>query len=418
MYTNKQVDGFQAMSRREWGKGLECFKEDLAEQGNNVVSLRSMATCTAEMNESEEAYATINFCTQLYPYDADSWMIKGSVASQLSDVQGALDFTNKSLELAPDAPNSLWNKSMFLMKLGYWKEGWALYDWGFVFGHRRGRTLLPMLEKGTPIKDGETVLIWGEQGAGDIIMFLRYVEDFKNRYPNCKLLLEIRWDLIPLLTDYPHATVFCRQDNGSMPYAFDHHISMASLPNYLDMPIPEPRYGYLPKDTRLTEYVKQHIPFSNEKPRVALAWRGSPGHSNDANRSMTYELMQELITDDAQFITLQVGEEIKDDRVLNLNGDINSWAVTAAVLEEIDLVVCVDTSIAHLAGALGKKVLILHPKCMEWRWSGTWYPDVTHIAQTIRRDWTSIIKDAKEWLKITLPGLTRATSKQGSPTQG
>jgi len=278
MYSNLQLDALDFMKARNWADAAVKFTEDLQIQGNNCFSLKNLATCQAELNETEEAYDIIRFCTQLFPFDADSWIIYSSIISQLGDNDAAIEACRVALENAPEAVNARWNYSMFLMKGGRWKAGWDNYEWGFIGGHRKPRTMQPPLQPGISAP-GKTCLIWGEQGAGDIIMFFRYIEKFREIFPETEVIFETRWDLIPLFSKLPYK-VYARPDNGSLPYEFDCNISLLSLPRYLALYEPQVEVGYIPTDGKLVDVVKTMIPFDKTKPKIGLFWQGSPGHSN------------------------------------------------------------------------------------------------------------------------------------------
>lgn len=409
MYSDNQLDALEAIRLCNPDKAIQYFAADLQERGNNAFSLRGMAHCLATKNEYEQAERSIRFCSQLFPNDPDTWMIYGNIISQLGDNTKAIEYTERSLELMPQQFGAMWNLSMFLMKSSFWEDGWNLYETGLIGGQRKRRCIQAPLEPGQEPRG--TVFIWGEQGAGDTFMFFRYVKLFRERYPNVKILLEVGYDQLPLFTDCSYVDqVYARPTSLGLPYTFDCNIALMSLPRFLGLYDPQPMSRYIEQDAGIVEWAGSAIPFAKDKPNVGLVWKGSKMHTNDINRSMPWETIKQLICPEAQFFTLQDNEKIEDDgSFINLNGDMLSWSTTYATLEHLDIVIAVDTAIAHLFAQMGKKTLILHPKCVEWRWSGNWYHDVTHIKQTVRRDWTSVIEEAKAWLKTTLPGLSRQT---------
>jgi hypothetical protein len=258
----------------------------------------------------------------------------------------------------------------------------------------------------TQVLDGETILITTEQGVGDTFMMLRYVPILRDKYPNAKVVLETRWDVLPLITEWGEVDhIYSQPDNRSIPVEYDHHISIMSLPWLLQMPVPFPSQ-YIEADPNIVAHCAA-IPFSDKKARIGLFWQGNPNHSNDRSRSMPWDIMNQVVTPDHQFFTLQPGMELEDmPHVVNLNGDITSWAITAGILSHLDAIVTVDSGIAHLAGAMGLTTCILHPVSWEWRWSGDWYNNAVHFKQKTNGDWLPVIEEVKTWLK---------TMKRGQP---
>lgn len=405
MYNDLQLDALEAVRKKQYEKAKELYRQDLSENGNNVLSLRGLAYCEAELNNYDAADEILRFAAIMFPEDPDTFMMLGSIVSQLGDNDAAIKYTERANDLAVMSHAAMWNLGMFYMKAGRWREGWDLYEWGFTAGHRKPRTRQPALTPETDIVPGATVLLWGEQGTGDHLMFCRYIEDFAKKHPDVKIIYETRWDLAPMFMNYPHAQVYVKPENSSLPYDFDYHCSIASLPWVLGYGAPEPRKDYLKLDDAVMNYVSENIPFPKDKIKVGLCWMGSKFHPNDRNRSMTWDHISQLMRDDMTFYTLQPGETIPEiEGLINLNGDLGSWAITAAVLKNLDVLVTVDSAIAHMAGIMGVKTLVLHPKCVEWRWSGNWYFDMTHIAQKVRCDWSSVIEEAKEWLQTIQTG--------------
>lgn len=410
MYSDYQIDGYDLMGRKAFQEAMECFKKDLAQHGNNVMSLRGMAICLFELNEKPHALNTIRFAHQLFPYDADTMVIRASMESHFGAIELPIELSRRALAIAPLSPNGMWNLAHYLMKGKQWEEGWKLYEWGVVGGQRKMRTLAPQMTSTTKVSEGETILITTEQGVGDTLMMLRYIPVLKKRYPQAKLILETRWDILPLITEWGVVDhIYAQPDNRSIPVQFDHYISIMSLPWLLELYEPYPEQ-YIEADPNIVAHCEA-IPFSKTKARIGLYWQGNPNHSNDRNRSMPWEVINKVVTPDHQFFTLQPGMELEDmPHVVNLNGDITSWAITSGILAHLDVLVTVDSAIAHLAGAMGLTTCILHPVSWEWRWAGDWYPNVVHFTQKTNGDWLPVIEEVKEWLKTTKRGQPRPIS--------
>lgn len=300
----------------------------------------------------------------------------------------------------PGDPVGRFDLAETLLLMGEFERGWREYQWRYSLPHttRIERKVQKPRWSGAPIP-GKTLLIHDEQGFGDTFQFLRMVPWAKER-SQARIILEVHpaclglaerttgWDeLIP---------------RGSLPPAFDQHCELMSLPMTTGLTLdklPGPIPYLTPHRGRLAKWRKKLARLN--RPLVALVWAGSPGHLNDANRSLPLERLAPLAIPGITFVALQKGPAAGQTPpagmdVLSLDQDIHDFEDTAAILEIADLLISVDSSPIHLAGALNRPAWVLLPFVPDWRWlmkreDCPWYPSVRLFRQTSRGDWDNVL---------------------------
>lgn len=324
-----------------------------------------------------EAYANLGACH----------LVQGRFAEALAVCQQAL-------EKRPDFAPAHWNYSHPLLLLGRYEEGWREYEWRWqcppLCDSRRDFSA-PQWD-GAPAP-GRTILLHAEQGFGDAIQFVRYVPVVREHAGGARLILGCMPSLVRLLRESGEwgADIVADQGSGaSSPPPFDLHIPLLSLPLALGMPEP----------------LRMSAPYlrAGATLRVGIAWEGNPAHRNYLRRRVVpLEKFAALFqTPGAAFYSLQLSptaaqsQMISEARVLDLTAHLTGFADTAALIGELDLVITVDTAVAHLAGAMGKAVWTFIPFVPDWRWGlekddTPWYPSMRLFRQPAIGDWDSVI---------------------------
>jgi hypothetical protein len=276
--------------------------------------------------------------------------------------------------------------------VGDFENGWREYEWRWKV--RSLSTPRPFTQpqwNGSDIT-GKTILIYCEQGSGDAIQFVRYAPRVTAR--GAKVLLECPRELQRLFQRVSGAETVCIEGDPLPP--FDLHCPVVSLPlafgtTLQTIPANVP---YLWGDgSRKLEQGQRHI---------GLVWAGNPRHKNDRNRSMALKDLAPLSRVKATLHSLQVGpaqaqiREVSELKLIDHAPELKDFADTAALIEALDLVITVDTSVAHLAGAMGKAVWLLLPLVPEWRWmlqrgDSPWYPTMRLFRQTAAKDWAGVV---------------------------
>ncbi len=321
--------------------------------------------------------------------------------------QGRIAETRRIQEMlvahAPGDFPTRYDLSETLLLMGEFDRGWREYRFRYSLAHTTiiERKVQRPRWDGQPMA-GKTLLIHDEQGYGDTFQFMRLVPWAKAR-SGARVILEINAETLSLAQrSGGHDDIVVR---GSLPPAFDMHCEMMSLPMALglrldDLPGPIP---YLSPDPMRLERWRRRLA-DLPRPLVALAWAGRPTHFNDASRSMQLVQLAPLAESGATLLSIQKGpaaaqaDALREGMspLISLSAEIADFEDTAAVLSIADLLISVDTSPVHLAGALGRPVWVMLPKVPDWRWlldrlDTPWYPHMRLFRQDTRGDWTSVI---------------------------
>jgi hypothetical protein len=263
---------------------------------------------------------------------------------------------------------------------------------------------------------GKSIFVHWEQGLGDTIQFCRYGELLQRR--GATVSMSVQSPLYPLLRQLqPLIDVV---DQETIPSHFDYHCPLLSLPlafkTTLELIPAKPKY--LNADPVLKAKWEARAP-RRSTIRVGMAWRGNADHSNDHNRSLSLSTLEPLCSMDVQLTSLQVAPTRDDLSFLQtrkeiepLGNQIEDFNDTAAVIDMLDLVVTVDTSVAHLAGAMGKRVWILLPFNADWRWlvgreDSPWYPSARLFRQDSSRDWSKVVQRVAKELAYYLASASK-----------
>jgi len=295
-----------------------------------------------------------------------------------------------------------------MLLCGDFENGWKHYEWRWLakeFPSER-RNFTQPLWLGEALDD-KTILLYVEQGLGDALQFVRYAPLVAAH--GGRVVVECPKSLKRLFETV--AGVDCVIARGEDLPEFDVQCPFLSLPGLLSpdaehIPVDAP-YLSVPDDT--VEHWRARLQ-QVEDLKVGLVWAGSPHHTNDRERSIALDAFAPLAdVEGCSFINLQIGPsaaQLADASwpVLDLTQDIHDYADTAALVTQLDLVITVDTSVAHVAGALAKPVWVLLPHAPDWRWQigrddSPWYPTMTLYRQPKRRDWQSVIKRVQDDLR-------------------
>jgi hypothetical protein len=305
----------------------------------------------------------------------------------------------------PTNPSLVWNLALFQLWLGDFEAGWRGREarWnvpGIANGYPHLDT--PMWVGEEPVED-KTVAVCQDEGVGDVIQFARYVPMLAAR--GARVILVVNQELCPLLSGLSGVSHCLPKKQGMVVPPFDLHIAIDSLPlafgTRLDT-IP-PGMNYLPPPEPHRVQAWEERLGAHDRLRVGLVWSGNPKHMNDRNRSMPLRQLAGLLDVDAMFVSLQKNPKPEDAETLgecraivDHSALLTDFAETAALVSCLDLVISVDTSVAHLAGALGRPTWILLPYVADWRWllgrdDSPWYPTVRLFRQTETREYDSVI---------------------------
>lgn len=357
----------------------------------------------------EEEIACYRRAIELQPNAATAYVNLGVALRDLHRFDEALGVFKKALQLDPDHAGARTNRAQTNLLLGHFEHGWREYEWRWRDGGQR-HPFGPNAWHGESSLEGKTLLVFSEQGFGDTLQFVRYVD--KLAATGARIVLRVQDALRPLLAGYPGTAAVIGESDDVPP--FDRHCALMSLPFALAAhrePIPA-RVPYLHADAARRVVWGERLGAARGGLRVGLAWSGSTTHVNDRHRSMPLASWRAIV--DACGGSATIVSLVKDVResdrevlgtlpVLDVSRDLGTFADTAALVAQLDLVICVDTAVAHLAGALGTPVWILLPYTPDWRWQldrddSPWYPDARLFRQRARGDWAPVIDAVRDAL--------------------
>ena len=332
---------------------------------------------------------------------------RGNVLRDLKRHQEALASYRQAIDLRPDDATAHYNESMCLLQMGEFDQGWEKLEWRWQTAQFKEakRDFQQPLWLGKQDLRNKTILLHAEQGLGDTIQFCRYAKLLAAQ--GATVLLEVQPELKSVLADLAGVSRVLKK--GERLPEFDYHCPLLSLPlafnTELDS-IPADTY-YLRSDPDRVNIWQARLG-EKTSPRIGLVWSGNKVFGNDHNRSIPLSNFAKLLSASAQFVSLQKEVRETDRMILDVRKDIahfgddlHDFSDTAALLDLMDMVISVDTSVAHLAGALGKPVWLLLPFNPDWRWlldrsDSPWYPSAKLFRQSRSGDWDEVFERVAE----------------------
>jgi tetratricopeptide (TPR) repeat protein len=326
---------------------------------------------------------------------------KGLAEHSLMNLDAALSCFDAALCIDPANIDAQWNKSHVLLTLGRYEEGFCLYEtrWRHPKIHLKKRRFDSKLWLGQELLSGKTILLFAEGGFGDTIQFIRYAKLFES---DVKLIIQCQLPLIELVRGMRLGAEVIAP--GDKPPPHDFHCSLMSLPLAFGTTIETvphfDRYIYAP-DRYVTKWVA--LLGQMAAPKIGVVARGSSTFSNDKNRSFDLKALVARLPKHASYVVLQ--KDLSDDErafidscdnIIAPGEALETFSDTAAICNDLDQVVSVDTGVAHLSAALGKPATILLAHRPDWRWGAAgettgWYPSVKLIRQTRCGGWESAL---------------------------
>jgi tetratricopeptide (TPR) repeat protein len=384
----------------------DCFREVIRLQPSLPEGHYNLGSVLKDVGQTAEAVACLKEAIRIQPGHAESWNNLGLAYKNDAEWDRALECFSESIRLYKDLAAAYWNRSSVHLLLGRFREGWEDYEWRFRLPNR---PLLYPFRPRQPRWDGShartrRILVHDEQGLGDTLQFVRYLSEVKRR---CRcVILETRRELIPLLQNCQGVDeMVVRPQTESHPGTpADYHVPLLSLPRLFNttlttIPAVVP-YIWANADRVTAWTARIHGP----ELKVGLVWAGRPEHQNDRNRSCRLEVLLPLTRiPGVRIYSLQKGpaenqiqEAAPNGTMIHLGPDLHDFADTAAALSCLDLLISVDTSVAHLAGAMARPVWLMLPRIPDWRWmlnrdDSPWYPTLRLFRQTRDGDWGKIV---------------------------
>lgn len=398
---------------RKFNEALTSCEIAINKNPDNFKAHNNKGLILTALNRHEEALLSFNECLHLKPSFSLALSNRGFTLHGLNRNQEALIDFNLALSINPNDEQTLWNKGLALLVEGDLESGFSLYETRL----RSKKISTHFRSYNAPIWTGneclrnKTIFVYGEQGFGDCIQFSRYLKLISNL--GAHIVFEVPHALVSLMNNLDGVSKVIAM--GQEPPPFDFHVALMSLPAIFKTNI-----NNIPSDPHyfnLKEYPNKLMEWqtrleSKIKPRIGLVWSGNLNHKNDKNRSLLLETVVPYLPSQFEYICLQKEIRHEDQLTLNLNPNIlsfseflNDFLDTAALIQQLDLVISVDTSVAHLSAALGQQTWILIPFAPDWRWllnrdDSPWYRSVRLYRQDSIGNWSAPLLKIKSDLEM------------------
>lgn len=416
----------------KWADALQSFDLAISESPGYAVAYLDRGNALRELGRLTDALQSYDNALQINPSYAQAWSNRGVVLRFIGRLDEALESYGRAMAIKPDFVDAMVNCSTLLKEMMLLPESIAMnrqalaldphcsgahlnlaiclllqgdlpaglrhYEWRWKTDQLRdaARELDRPLWLGQTSVEGKTILLHAEQGMGDTLQFCRYARLLATK--GAHVILEVQPPLVELLTGIDGADRVVAQ---GMPLpSFDLQCPLLSLPLAMGTTLPTiPAQSiYVRPHPNKVELWKARLG-SARRPRVGLVWSGRPEHKNDHNRSIPFDTFAQALHSDMEFHCLQKEfresdlAAVRDNGAVALwNAELASFADTAALIAHMDLIVSVDTSVAHLAAAMGRPVWLLLPFSPDWRWvagrnDSPWYPTMRLFRQSSAGQW-------------------------------
>jgi tetratricopeptide (TPR) repeat protein len=383
---------------------LAAFRQAATLTPGHAEYLNNMGMALGDLGQLVEALTIFQKVTALRPDHAEYMYNLGVAREDLGRPQDALAAYRQTLALQPDHPESHMSIGMVHLLLGDLVTGWKEYEWRWKCPQVPMQRNIPQPQWTGGDPAGKTILLHWEQGFGDTLHFIRYAPLIAAR--GGKVILKCQPELERLMKGVDGIAAVAVHERFLPPFQL--HCPLASLPlafgtTLETIPVRMP-YLTPPRDRALAW--QERIGAAGGPLRIGLSWAGLPKHRNDRRRSMRLEQFSPLAElKSARFYSLQKGPAAAQSAhpptgmdFVDWAADLNDFAETAALIANLDLLICVDTSVAHLAGAIGKPVWVLLPLVPDWRWmlnrtDSPWYPTMRLFRQATLGDWTGVMAE-------------------------
>jgi tetratricopeptide (TPR) repeat protein len=390
----------QALAR--YAEALACYTQALSIDTESAEAYNNQGAALQELGQLPEAIQSYQLALGLQANYVEALCNLGAAWQKTQQLEAADRCFAQAMTIKPAYAPAFWNQALLKLLQGDYAQGWLLYEWRWKVPPLSAaqRHYTQPLWLGDADIQHKTLLLYPEQGYGDFIQFVRYLPLVTPLA--AKVILEVPSALFNLAQTLPSNCLFIASGN-QLP-DFDCHCPLLSLPLAL-----QTRLDTIPAQTPyLFANNQQQVEWqdrlgSKTQLRVGLVWTGAQALYSGHKRSILLEKLTPLLNLAVDFHCLQKdfspadSASLKNYPALSLHdSDLHDFAETAALIAEMDLVISIDTAVAHLAGALGKPVWILLPYAADYRWltereDSPWYPSARLFRQTAADDWAGVI---------------------------
>jgi tetratricopeptide (TPR) repeat protein len=392
------------------------FRKAIELNPNNAEPYNNLGLLFHDANRQDEAAECFRQAIYLNPLYVDPLYNLATVLVGANRLDEAIHHLQQAINLRPAYAEANFALGMVYLLLEEYDQGWQKYE---------ARCLLPgNIQPDTPCWQGQnltgkTILLYHEQGIGDTLQFFRYVPQVAKMA--AKTIVWVQKPLERLLSNCSDNIQIKSGDRIPLgELSLDFACPLLSLPGIFKTTtasIPQ-QIPYIFSDPALVEKWGHRLAdASNAHPfRIGVVWAGNAKHKNDLNRSIPLETFSQLFSlKNITWVNLQVGRQIDSfpgaaDTIVDFSHQFIDFADTAATIQHLDLIITVDTALAHLAGSMGKPTWLLIPFAPDWRWQmnredSPWYPTIRIFRQTTLRDWPEVLARVADALKDQLKNI-------------
>jgi Tfp pilus assembly protein PilF len=394
---------------KEYDIAIEYFSNALQSDNNNSDIYFNLGFVYTEKGHHDEAIKYYKKALQINPDNSDVCNNIGMALLEKGKPKESLNYFQKTLEMNPALVDAHANMSLAFLLLGNFEQGWKEYEWRLKSRDYVGRTFSRPLWDGSDIS-GKIILIHTEQGLGDAIQFIRYIPFVVEH--EATIIVECQKELVTLFQNITGIKQVVAR--GKPLLHFDFHCPLLSLPlihgtTLETIPVDIP---YITANASSIQEWKNKVNNNSSKLTIGLVWAGSPtlkrSHLKECPLKMFFPLTH---NEDITFYSLQKGKAAEQANsppdgmnLIDNTDEFHDFLDTAAFIENLDLVISIDTAVAHLAGAMGKPVWTLLPFVPDWRWmlnrkDSPWYPTMRLFRQPSPGDWKSVINNVRKELE-------------------
>jgi tetratricopeptide (TPR) repeat protein len=416
--------GIVHYERDDYEAAIDSYQRAIALAPDVPQHYSNLGNAFRAIHRLEESIAAHQRAIALQPDFVDAYANLGSALHLIGRLDDAVAAFRHTIALAPQNGNAHHGLSIIMLLRGELPEGWDEYEWRWRSTEVQPRRLTGQEWLGEPL-NGRRLLIHAEQGFGDVLHFCRYLPLFRERIGRALFLVPQALHGLMAAT-FPWLDVIY-PGLRTTGVGHDVYTAVLSLPRLhrttlATIPATVP---YLAVPAAARQRWAERIG-NGEGLRVGIVWAGNPKHINDLNRSLPLNALAPVLgVAGVRFFSLQVGgrereiERLPEGKVTDLAPELGDFIESAAAIAALDLVIAVDTSVAHLAGALGKPVWVMLPWVPDWRWlldrsDSPWYPTMRLYRQPVRHDWTTVLQQVADDLAALAEGNRDRAAPEGA----
>lgn len=399
--------GLLFLEKKQYTDAKYYFEQSIQLYPDSAEGYNHLGIAFEGLTEEEKAEDAYRKASKLNPSYAEAYYNLGDLLKTKQRLPEAEAFYQEALRLKPNFQQAQFALSSLYLLQGRFEEGWSQYDELRMQSLSKKPEAIPAWQ-GEDL-GGHSILLFYEQGFGDTIQFIRYVKEVAEQ--GVETTIWIQRPLAALIHHaFPQVKIYCSKTAPVESYDFA--CSIPSLPklfkaserNISGKPYLKPSFQWSAQwKSKLREKL------SSQEQRIGLVWAGNPKHHNDHNRSIPLNLFQELLAlPQITWISLQVGERAQEaqqfsQQLFDFSAELTDFAQTSGLIDNLDLVISVDSAVAHLAGAMGKRTWLLLPFDPDWRWqldrcNSPWYDSIRLFRQTSKGNWQEVIQKVKDEL--------------------